>query len=71
MLHYGTMGHTKTQYLHMNKRKVRKGQKVQQGDIIGTVGMTGYTSGPHVLQVLEKRQTGGPFSAEAPRSQTH
>ena len=32
----------------MKKRKVRKGQQVKQGDLIGTVGMTGYTSGPHV-----------------------
>ncbi|EAR13794.1 peptidase, M23/M37 family protein [Polaribacter irgensii 23-P] len=37
-----------TQYLHMNKRKVRKGQYVKQGDVIGTVGMTGNTGGPHV-----------------------
>ena len=37
-----------TQYLHMKKRKVRVGQYVKQGDVIGWVGMTGYTSGPHV-----------------------
>ncbi|CAI8330509.1 MAG: Murein DD-endopeptidase MepM [Flavobacterium sp. SCGC AAA160-P02] len=37
-----------TQYLHMSRRKVRKGQYVKQGDIIGWVGMTGNTSGPHV-----------------------
>ena len=37
-----------TQYLHMQKRKVKKGQYVKQGDIIGTVGMTGNTGGPHV-----------------------
>jgi murein DD-endopeptidase MepM/ murein hydrolase activator NlpD len=37
-----------TQYLHMKRRKVKKGQYVKQGDIIGTVGMTGNTSGPHV-----------------------
>lgn len=43
--HNGTY---KTQYLHMKKRVVRKGQSVKQGDLIGTVGMTGYTSGPHV-----------------------
>ena len=48
---YVTIRHNntyKTQYLHMKSRKVRKGQKVNQGDLIGTVGMTGYTSGPHV-----------------------
>lgn len=37
-----------TQYLHMSKRKVKKGQYVKQGDIIGWVGMTGNTGGPHV-----------------------
>jgi murein DD-endopeptidase MepM/ murein hydrolase activator NlpD len=37
-----------TQYLHMQRRKVKKGQYVKQGAIIGTVGMTGNTGGPHV-----------------------
>lgn len=37
-----------TQYLHMKKRKVKVGQYVKQGDVIGWVGMTGSTSGPHV-----------------------
>ena len=37
-----------TQYLHMKKRKVKKGQYVKQGDVIGLVGMTGNTGGPHV-----------------------
>jgi len=37
-----------TQYLHMKKRKVKKGQYVKQGDVIGWVGMTGNTGGPHV-----------------------
>jgi murein DD-endopeptidase MepM/ murein hydrolase activator NlpD len=37
-----------TQYLHMKKRKVKVGDFVKQGDVIGWVGMTGNTSGPHV-----------------------
>ena len=37
-----------TQYLHMKKRLVKVGQYVKQGDVIGQVGMTGNTSGPHV-----------------------
>jgi len=37
-----------TQYLHMSKRKVKVGQFVKQGDIIGLIGMTGNTAGPHV-----------------------
>ena len=37
-----------TQYLHMSKRLVKVGQFVKQGDVIGLVGMTGNTGGPHV-----------------------
>jgi murein DD-endopeptidase MepM/ murein hydrolase activator NlpD len=37
-----------TQYLHMKRRKVNVGDYVKQGDVIGWVGMTGNTSGPHV-----------------------
>ncbi|MDA9356591.1 peptidoglycan DD-metalloendopeptidase family protein [Flavobacteriaceae bacterium] len=37
-----------TQYLHMKKRLVKVGQYVKQGEVIGQVGMTGNTSGPHV-----------------------
>ncbi len=37
-----------TQYLHMSKRAVKVGDYVKQGDVIGYVGMTGNTSGPHV-----------------------
>ena len=43
--HNGTYS---TQYLHMSKQAVKKGQVVKQGDVIGYVGMTGNTSGPHV-----------------------
>ena len=37
-----------TQYLHMRKSNVKVGQFVEQGDVLGFVGMTGNTSGPHV-----------------------
>ncbi len=37
-----------TQYLHMKNQNVRKGQVVKQGDVIGWIGMTGNTGGPHV-----------------------
>ena len=32
----------------MQKANVKVGQFVEQGDVIGFVGVTGYTSGPHV-----------------------
>lgn len=37
-----------TKYLHFSKRKVKRGQTVKQGQVIGLVGSTGMASGPHL-----------------------
>lgn len=43
--HNGTYA---TQYLHMSKILVKRGQHVSQGQVIGKVGSTGLATGPHV-----------------------
>jgi len=43
--HNGTYS---TQYLHMKAQKVKQGEFVRQGEVIGWIGMTGNTGGPHV-----------------------
>ncbi len=43
--HNGTYS---TNYAHQSKFAVHVGQKVKQGDIIGYVGNTGYSTGPHL-----------------------
>ncbi|WNH13788.1 peptidoglycan DD-metalloendopeptidase family protein [Thalassobellus suaedae] len=58
-----------TQYLHMSKRKAKVGQFVKQGDVIGWVGMTGNTGGPHVCYRFWKngRQV-DPFKQKLPEA---
>ncbi len=57
---YGNMvkirhnGTYKTQYGHMSRFAVHKGAKVKQGDIIGYVGSTGFSTGAHLHFELVK-----------------
>lgn len=43
--HNGTYS---TKYLHLNKRSVKTGDRVRQHQVIGTVGSTGWATGPHL-----------------------
>lgn len=64
--HNGTY---ETQYLHMKSRKVKVGDFVRQGDVIGWVGMTGNTGGPHVCYRFWKNGSQvDPFLQDLPAS---
>lgn len=59
-----------TQYLHMSKRKAKVGDYVKQGDVIGYVGMTGNTSGPHVCYRFWKNgKQVDPFKVDLPTAE--
>ena len=58
-----------TQYLHMKRRNVKTGNRVKQGEVIGWVGMTGNTSGPHVCYRFWKNgKQVDPFKQDLPPS---
>ena len=57
-------------YSHMHKIRVKNGQKVKQGQIIGTVGTTGMSTGPHLhYQFWKHGKFVDPMKVKLPRTQ--
>ena len=49
-------------YSHLSQIKVKLGQKVKQGQVIGAVGSTGRSSGPHLhFEIMYKKQNVNPL----------
>lgn len=45
----------RTIYGHMDRIKVRTGQPIRRGDVLGWVGSTGLSTGPHLHYEVEVR----------------
>ena len=52
--HNGTYS---TNYAHLSKFAVKAGHSVKQGEVIGYVGSTGYSTGPHLHYEMVKNGT--------------
>ncbi len=58
-----------TAYLHLSKfaTGIQKGKKVKQGDVIGYVGSTGWSTGPHLdFRVYKNGEPIDPLKMDAP-----
>ncbi len=56
-----------TQYAHLSRYAVRAGERVEQGQVIGYVGSTGWSTGPHLHYEMVKNGTKvNPLTVEMP-----
>lgn len=53
----------RTRYAHLSKAQARRGQKVKRGEVIGLVGSTGKSTGPHLhYEVVNKGRKVNPIN---------
>lgn len=58
-----------TSYSHLSKIDVKKGQRIKQGELVGKVGSTGMSTGPHLhYQLWVNGQYKNPMTVELPRN---
>ena len=56
-----------TVFGHCHEVKVKRGQKVAQGDVIATVGSTGMSTSPHLHYEVRRRDEDGVYRPVDPR----
>jgi murein DD-endopeptidase MepM/ murein hydrolase activator NlpD len=60
-------GGYETAYAHLSKINVKKGEKVKQGEVIGEVGSTGASTGPHLhYEMIVDGVAKDPFAVKTP-----
>ena len=52
---------------HCDTLAVRVGQKVKQGEVLGTVGNSGWSTSPHLHYEVRRREEGGDYKPVDPR----
>lgn len=51
-------------YAHLGQVTVSEGESIQKGQVVGEVGLTGWTTGPHLhLEIYERGQALNPLQA--------